>query len=862
MSPRFDKFRVFLSRWLGLITLFLVLIGAAIAGAAYLFGVVGPLGPDHSNELSWFSPSIMFASGRGMVCPAEMDIPAMSDFLRMKTVRFNPADIPDKFTVWDISPFCRSHYYLMTAVGVVWRCFGISWETVKLVPLFLFIAAAGFLYGLFRFGMGRFLSALFTLAVVCSPPMLGMTVSIRDFSKAPFILGAIYLSALLAATPRSRRSLFGVSASLGLLLGIGLGFRQDAMIALPPALAAALFAKTAAPLRWWWRPAAPVLLLAAFFLTGTPILRALNMDEGAVSSHTLFQGLSKETEDSLEFSGASYFLLPKPDDNLVHSVVNTCARRHGDTAPMENYLSPAYGRAGRRMFLEVAREFPADLIDRAYAAAAAVFRVPEELPRQMAHAKGMDNDRMRGIVQAYAPVADFLARRGLLCAVLALALLGAYDLRAALAAACALLYFGGYTSLLFQYRHAFHLAFMPWWAAAFLLAALGRGAVGLLRRLRAKERVFPARAMAMRMLRTGAFLALGTAALALPLIAARVWQDARVHRMADTCAAASLEPMETARDAADGRVLIRPVQRPKGLADSESKPPMEASWDYLAVEVESGGRLLPIRIEYDKTVIGNNFTHTVSVEPPPEGDNGTVKLFFPVYEISAIPPPEGKLTVYAQPIPWRRGRFLGVSVEEKDAACIKALHRVAVTDSMGLLPWLWMPQDSSAVRSHNATPLEGRLGADWANVMARLGDSDTALARYHRLLRWHPAEKRLYSGMDALIQRQPKRWNPVALWEGVANTHADQPRAWSRLAMALNAAGRYADARAVLQPAMDRLGLHAALCDAYMQSMLKGGDLQGAKSYIQWCRDNNCPVSREAECAAEAAFQRAAKASS
>jgi hypothetical protein len=859
MNEGFNQFRAFLSRYAEWLVLLLVVLCATVAGGAFLFGVVGPLGPDHSNELVWFSPSVMFASGRGMICPAEMDIPALSDFLRMRKTAFNPADIPDAFNVWDLSPFCRSHYYLMMAVGTVWRCFGISWESVKLVPLVLFAVAAAFMYGLFRLGMGRLLSALFSLAVMCSPPMLGMTVSIRDFSKAPFILGALYLASLLAVRPRSRRSLFGLSALLGLFLGIGMGFRQDAMIALPPALAAAALARGAVPFRWWMRLAAPAVMLAAFLFTGAPILRALRIDDGAVSSHTLFQGLSLETESSLDFSGASYFLLTSPADNLVHSVVNTYARRRGDTDPMENYLSPAYGRAGRRMFLEVAGNFPADLIDRGYAAVSAVFRVPGEFPKQMAYAKGMDNDPMRGLVRLYEPLAVRFDRWGVLCAVLALAVIGAYDLRAALVAAFALLYFGGYTSLLFQYRHAFHLTFMPWWAAAFLLAVAGRGAAALCRRLRAPEglKALPLRAAAARIARACALVAAAAAALVLPLSAARVWQHARVDRMVRACADAPMEPMETLRDTLDGRVMIRPAERPKGLVDSETRPPMEVSWEYMAVEVDTGGRLIPITIEYDKRVFGNNFTHTVNVEPPPDGMGGTVRFLFPVYEVSAIPPPEGELTVYTQPIPWHRGRFLGVSVAEQDAGCVKAISRVSDTASLNLLPHLWLPRDTAAFRWHNSTTVEGRLGAVWAGIAARAGNPDAALARYRELLCWHPAEPLLYDGVDALLRRNPDRWDLPALWRKIADTHADQPYARAKLAVALTDAGRFAEARAVLQAVTDKIGLRSYLCDAYLYNMLKSGDFKGSANYIRWCRENNGPISRAAARAAEKTIRRA-----
>ncbi len=859
MNDGCKKSFAFLSRHAEGLTLLLVLLGAACAGGLFLFGVVGPLGPDHSQELASFSPSVMFASGKGMVCPAEMDIPALSDFLRMKTPVFNPADIPAKFGVWDLSPFCRSHYYLMMAVGLVWRCFGISWESVKLVPLLLFLAAAAFMYGLFRFGTGRLLSALFAMAVMCSPPMLAMTVSIRDFSKAPFILGAVYLAALLAVRPASRRGIFGLAAALGLLLGTGLGFRQDAMIALPPSLAAAALARGVMPLRWWMRAAVPAVMLAAFLLAGAPILRALRMDEGAVSSHTLFQGLSLETESNLDFSGASYYLLPSPGDNLVHSVINTHARRHGDTAPMENYLSPAYGKAGRRMFLEVARIFPADLIDRCYASVLAVFRVPGEFPRQMAYAKGMDNDWARGLVRLYAPASSHLARWGLLYAVVALAVIGARDLRAALAAACALLYFGGYTSLLFQYRHAFHLAFMPWWAVAFLLAAAGRGFLILVRHLRGPKagQVLSRRDVAAGIIRACALVPVAALALVLPLCAARAWQHAQVARMVKACSDAPMEPVETIREPAGGRVTIRPVRRLPGLEDSESKPPMEASWEYLAVEVDTRGKQVPVTVEYDRSVFGNDFTQTIFVEPPSGDGGGTVRYLFPVYEVSAVPPPEGRLTIHTGTIPWRRGRFIGVSVAEEDAACVKAVYRATGSGSMSLLPYLWLPGDISTVRLHNSTSLEGGISGLWAGLAAHTGDPDAALTRYRESLRWHPSAEALYDGIDALVRREPGRWDPLGLWEQIAAVHADQPYARAKLAVALTDAGHFAEARTVLQAVTDKAGLKPYLCDAYLDNMVKSGDLRGAENYLRWCRENNGGISRGAECAALGALRRA-----
>ena len=97
----------------------------------------------------------------------------------------------------------------------------------------------------------------------------------------------------------------------------------------------------------------------------------------------------------------------------------------------------------------------------------------------------------------------------------------------------------------------------------------------------------------------------------------------------------------------------------------------------------------------------------------------------------------------------------------------------------------------------------------------------------------------------------------AALWGKIADTHANQPYARAKLAVALTDAGRFAEARTVLQAVTDKIGLRSCLCDAYLYNMLKSGDFKGSKNYIRWCRENNGPISRAAVRAAEKAIRRA-----
>src|SRR5205823_5410293 len=80
--------------------------------------------------------------------------------------------------------------YLMTAAALVWRARGsMSWNA--LTPLFaaeygLTLVAA---YGIFRIGIGRVMSVVATLALLVSAIHLAFLPYLRDYSKAPFVLG-------------------------------------------------------------------------------------------------------------------------------------------------------------------------------------------------------------------------------------------------------------------------------------------------------------------------------------------------------------------------------------------------------------------------------------------------------------------------------------------------------------------------------------------------------------------------------------------------------------------------------------------------------------------------------------------------
>src|SRR6185436_13700026 len=127
----------------------------------------------------------------------------------------------------------------------------------------------------FRLAMGRALAAAAALAIMVSALHLGNLPGLRDYAKAPFILGLLLIAAHLAARSGRPRSPAVLAAIFGATLGIGFGFRNDIVVVVPVFVVALLL---------WDRPrdagavrsrlAALAAAVAAFAICAWPILSA------------------------------------------------------------------------------------------------------------------------------------------------------------------------------------------------------------------------------------------------------------------------------------------------------------------------------------------------------------------------------------------------------------------------------------------------------------------------------------------------------------------------------------------------------------------------------------------------------------
>src|SRR5512138_3097312 len=141
---------------------------------------------------SYFEPAVMLACGRGFLL-AHPSVPAVADFLAMKTDRLSCTDIPKTANLNEYGLYQKTWLYLMLTVALTWKILGVSWSGMG--PLFgiLFGATIVAAYGIFRVGMSRGVSLAGACVLAVSAVHLQNLPHLRDYAKAPFTLALMLL---------------------------------------------------------------------------------------------------------------------------------------------------------------------------------------------------------------------------------------------------------------------------------------------------------------------------------------------------------------------------------------------------------------------------------------------------------------------------------------------------------------------------------------------------------------------------------------------------------------------------------------------------------------------------------------------
>src|SRR5581483_8954650 len=188
----------------------------------------------------------------------------------------------------------------------------------------LFGAVAALTYGVLRLALSRAVALVALVPAISSTPNVMLVRQLRDYAKGPFLLAVILIMGWLVMGRGGARRTAGLAAAAGIVIGIGLGFRTDLLIAVAPVLIAlALLVPPSVSART--RATAAALFVASFVAAGWPILSSYAA--GGNTGHVALLGLGAPFDGPLRVEPAIYEFAGQYNDTLAYSIINSYALR-------------------------------------------------------------------------------------------------------------------------------------------------------------------------------------------------------------------------------------------------------------------------------------------------------------------------------------------------------------------------------------------------------------------------------------------------------------------------------------------------------------------------------------------------------
>ncbi|WP_320178449.1 glycosyltransferase family 39 protein [Roseovarius pacificus] len=687
----------------------------SLGGWLFLNGYGLTPGTRFGDDPMMFQPAVGIAAGMGY-STIMLHAPGAEDFFTGQSDSLNLDLVRDpQYYMPATGKFDLDRVYLLTAIGWIWRVTGVHWWAVWILPsVFLGLLAVA-TYGIFRLAARPSISVVGTCLALFSPVVLDILPGVRDFCKGPFVLFAILFCGLVIRGVFSRKQRLVACAFMGLFIGVGIGFRQDSIVCLPPVIGCLLLAPAKG--RWPLRFVDVAILLVAFLLPAWPILR-MNSNSGGNNAFYLLQGFSEYSLDDLDLIPASYTPIPSHGDYNVHAAISAYADAQGFdfgqylltaqvglqvrsvalgqtmpwhpavTLPNLVEVDPfeiwSYGpeQIARHYVWNLINTFPADVLTRAYGSVLRIVR--GDIPQ------GTRPESYLGLFEKInvlrRPMIHFLLYFGPLFLLVTFLAMAAQRPWQAFLALGVTLFFLGYPSLSSQPRHVYHLYFACLWFPAFILEGLWRAPSWR------REGLTPERKAAIRraLPRVLIFSVVVGSLLAVPLWGARLWQAHAVSGLKSRYASVRLEPLEyQLRQEADLTTVCLPdtsnffhdLNRPLSLDDVLSgwkRPYIEA--EYLVADLECSQDYASALVAHEDRAVLFDFETTRRF--PLQSVPVTVRLFVPVFGFSE------KQTAYG-------GRPISPfnSITFNNGTHVKGLYRVTNINDFPMLMTLWLPED-------------------------------------------------------------------------------------------------------------------------------------------------------------------------
>lgn len=658
------------------------LLVIVLAAAAFWYGNFAAGHAAIPPDYHYLSPAISVAAGKGFHGAVPVPGSALDDFLSRRSMTLD-WDAAKSMAIGPPDRFHETTRYLINTVGYWWRIVGISWDSIGSVGTAFHAMTVLGTYALIRVFLPLPLALAGALWMCTSTIQLALVPHVRDYSKGAFIVAVLPLIAVLALRTLPTRAALACAAAAGALIGFGLGFKMDVVIMLPLALACIVLLRGRRPWTGLREKAAIMgMVVLAWALAAGPLLYRLS-EGGSNSFHVVLLGFTDSFDANLGIERSVYAFLPFYSDGYVANVTQAYS---GATQALE-FPSPEYDRAGRALFVDLVRTFPADMFARGLAAANAVmnlcFLAPDPsfltqpLPVQDA------------LIRTYSALNRFNGW-GALLALLFVVTAAWGNFRRGMFAAIVLLVLAGYPALQFESRHYFHAQIVPVVAILVVTRALVQLSLALLRRGSAEPR---APAVRQRPL-AGVVVPIALVLLltAVPLAILRAYQSSGIERAFETYLDTRV-PLQTELVAeANGAWLVRWPQPP-------SSPVSGLRAAHYVVEFEDDGSGVPIHVgvRYDSAPPAADFSRVLSLQPV----RGANRIGFSVFALAGLPD------------------FAGIEIGDAAKARLAAVYRVDSGGPRGL-------------------PLDVRLPSDWR---------DRPL--YQRL-RIEPADARALAGQPVI----------------------------------------------------------------------------------------------------------------
>ena len=598
---------------------------------------------------SEFGPAVMFACGRGLENPDTRTAGVLSSFLSLQSDSVNCADLPPPVGASTLDPFQLTCRYLELTVAFVWKLTGVSWSRLAILHGILFGAVASLSYGVFRLGLGRLLSVLAVIPVIMSTPNLNLVPHLRDYAKGPFLLGVMLIMGVLVVGRPSPRRTLALCALAGGVVGFGLGFRTDLMIAVLPFLA--VVAVVAPALSFRLRAGAMLTFLVSFVVAAFPVLGMYS--HGNNVGPVALLGLTKPFDETLGIQPSIYEYGAQYNDSLIFSVVNSYAVRIEGRTEGVDLATPEHASASMQYLTAIARTFPADFVTRTLAATRMTARY--FLESSLDRPPWLRSRIADTLYWLRGAVSSRLAPAALSGLVIATLVISMADPHAAWLIVVFMVAFAGGSAIQFHERHFFYLQLVPWWAFAFLVQTASRGPA----LIRGVTRMHVRRAIV--------FSAITAASVAGAMLGPRMYQQREATRLFARYETAARTPIAAAP---------RPAEPTQSLLSatewSESLPPgtPRVRTRFFAVQLNDrmcGVDDVPLTIRYQAVLPELDFSERLIVQVHPDAASPT-RLYFATFDR-----------------PDDTTRFRGIELPANRLRCVDRIDQVNGLDQTPLL---------------------------------------------------------------------------------------------------------------------------------------------------------------------------------